>query len=89
MELKEAEKKVLVENTINEFKIIQDSVLNTILWKLRKFNNKGKEFCDILFNLNNEFKIETSHKSMKLLVNKIIDLLYTNRSGIKKQKISQ
>ena len=28
----------IIINTTNEFKIIQDSVLNTILWKLRKFN---------------------------------------------------
>jgi len=84
-------KKVLVNNPDcnkkNRFEIIPDRILNSILWKLRKFNNNSRQLCNKLFILNNEFKIETSHKSIKKLITIILETLYPENYSSKITKI--
>ena len=81
-------KKVLADTEDGQpkYEIIPDRVLNSILWKLRKFNSKSRDLCDRLFSINNEFRVETSHKSMKKLVDTILDILHPEDNN-RKEKI--
>ena len=83
-------KKVMVKKMVDgveleEYETVPHSVLNTILWKLRVYNERGKNLCDSLFNLNNQFRVESSHKSIKKLTHYLLDTLFINVENKKTQ----